>query len=48
MSDAVTMKVLDANQADFDENLSALLAWDSVSDAAVADVVASVLADVHY
>jgi len=46
MSDAVTMKVLDANQADFDENLSALLAWDSVSDAAVADVVASVLADV--
>jgi len=46
MSDAVTMKVLDTNQADFDENLSALLAWDSVSDAAVADVVASVLADV--
>lgn len=42
----MTMKVLDANQADFDECLSALLAWDSVSDAAVADVVASVLADV--
>ncbi len=46
MSDAVTMRVLDADQADFDEKLSALLAWDSVSDAAVADVVASVLADV--
>jgi len=46
MSDTVTMRVLDADQADFDEKLSALLAWDSVSDAAVADVVASVLADV--
>jgi len=46
MSDKVTMKVLDANQLDFAEQLSALLAWDSVSDAAVADVVASILADV--
>ena len=46
MTDTALMKVLDASQPDFAEQLSALLAWESVSDSAVVDVVASILADV--
>src|SRR5690554_4029379 len=34
---------LDASQADFDARLDALLAWDSVSDAGVAKIVADIL-----
>ncbi len=46
MSSPLTIQSLDAGQDDFDERLSALLAWDAVSDSAVAEVVASILADV--
>nr|WP_232522323.1 histidinol dehydrogenase [Marinimicrobium alkaliphilum] len=38
---------LDANQPDFAERLDALLAWDSVSDHHVADVVTEILAAVR-
>jgi histidinol dehydrogenase len=37
---------LDANQSDFDARLDALLAWESVSDARVAGVVADILQNV--
>jgi histidinol dehydrogenase len=37
---------LNASAADFEDRLAALLAWESVSDQAVADTVATILADV--
>src|SRR5690606_21433310 len=37
---------LDSRQADFDQRLDALLAWESVSDSRVAEVVADILAQV--
>ncbi|WP_111641172.1 histidinol dehydrogenase [Marinimicrobium alkaliphilum] len=45
MSDMIAR--LDANQPDFAERLDALLAWDSVSDHHVADVVTEILAAVR-
>jgi len=46
MSTPLVIQSLDAKQVDFSERLSQLLAWDSVSDTAVAEVVATILADV--
>jgi histidinol dehydrogenase len=43
MSSAVSIARLDANQADFESRLSALLAWESVSDQAIAGVVSEVI-----
>lgn len=40
------IKQLNASAADFERQLEALLAWESVSDHAVADTVATILADV--
>ena len=46
MSD-LQLRRLNAGDADFGETLDALLAWDSVSDEAVASTVAAVLADIR-
>jgi histidinol dehydrogenase len=46
MSDELNISRLDINQADFEERLNELLAWDSVSDAAVVAVVDEVIAEV--
>ena len=46
MSD-LQLRRLNAGDADFGEALDALLAWDSVSDEAVASTVAAVLADIR-
>ncbi|WP_439133195.1 histidinol dehydrogenase [Pseudomaricurvus sp.] len=46
MSSTTPIKQLNASAADFDSQLEALLAWESVSDHAVADTVAKILADV--
>src|SRR5690625_7178849 len=45
MADANDFSIarLNASQADFDARLDALLAWDSVSDAGVTEVVAEIL-----
>ena len=46
MSD-LQLRRLNAGDAGFGETLDALLAWDSVSDEAVASTVAAVLADIR-
>lgn len=46
MSDPVSIRRLNSLDACFNEELSALLAWESVSDAAVADVVSEILQQV--
>ncbi len=43
---SIRIKQLDARASDFEAQLQGLLAWESVSDAAVADTVATILADV--
>ena len=46
MSASININWLDASSADFDARLEQLLAWESVSDSAVAETVATILADV--
>ncbi|NHN39659.1 histidinol dehydrogenase [Pseudomaricurvus alcaniphilus] len=46
MSTVTTIKTLDANAPDFNARLDELLAWESVSDGAVAATVAAILAEV--
>lgn len=46
MNDTVTIKTLRANQSDFEQQLSHLLAWEEVSDHKVATVVDDILCDV--
>lgn len=46
MNDTVTIKTLRANQSDFEQQLSHLLAWEEVSDHKVATVVDDILRDV--
>ena len=43
MSASLSIAKLDANQSDFEQRLSALLAWDSVSDASVVAVVDEII-----
>ncbi len=46
MTSSVSIQQLDANNPDFDNQLERLLAWESVSDHAVAETVSTILADV--
>ncbi len=46
MTSVTPIKQLDANSSDFEQQLQELLAWESVSDHSVAQVVATILADV--
>ncbi len=46
MTSSVSIQQLDANNPDFDDQLERLLAWESVSDHAVAETVSTILADV--
>ncbi len=46
MTSVTPIKQLDANSSDFEQQLQELLAWESVSDHSVAQVVAMILADV--
>ncbi len=46
MTSSVSIQRLDASHPDFDNQLDSLLAWESVSDHAVAETVSTILADV--